>query len=208
MNGGIFDLMTPAKRQEIAIRKALEQRKRVWPRQPDEVYAGAGDLLLCHGRFFQGRELPDAYQHLFQLDGGQGNCFRNAWFAAKESGLPYYEGVYNFGAGHFTPHAWLVAPDGELLELTVDTKPELIARGIEARSSEKMLPVEHWGYWGIELHVDYVEAVSKAEGAYGGTLDRPIHDELFKDDPTQNVSDDRDRWPIYTYPYRANRREP
>lgn len=200
------DLLTPAQRQETAVRKGLELRRQFWPHtDKGYIYRGGGDLLLQHGTFYSGRELPEEYRHLFRVDGGEGNCFRNAWHATREDpSLRYVEGVYAWAAGHFTPHAWCLDPDGQLLELTVETDPAQIAGAREYRTHMPMVSPDRWGYWGAVFHPDYISAVSELEEGYGGVLDRPEADRRDGEQYTEL----REHWPVFTYPYDPNRKTP
>jgi hypothetical protein len=201
---GLFggSLLTPAQRQKNIIRKALELRVQFWAHGDNFVYRGAGDLLLRHGRFYSGRELPDQYK---PLTGEMGRCFFNALEATTtDPHLHYCEGVYTTGSGHYTAHAWCLDPDGELLELTYPTEPERIAGAIDFTTRQPVLSPKHWGYWGAVFHPDYVRAVMAAQDNMP-VLDRPIHDALF-DKAGLDSEEPRTDWPIYHYPYNPNRR--
>jgi hypothetical protein len=200
---GLFDqLASPEKRQEAILRKVLEERRRQWTRPT--YYLGAGDLLLRHGRFYTGRELPSAYQ---AMRGPTGRCFDNALAACRaDPSLRYCEGVYGYGQGHYTPHAWAIDIRGELLELTVPTDPAMIATGRDGETLQPMVQLERWGYWGVVIHPDYVEAQNNADDQVG-VLDRPTYDETLGTDP-EGTDERREHFPIYTYPYIPDRRTP
>lgn len=202
---GLFDEMlgSPAARQELILRKALEMRRQRWPHS-GFYYRGAGDLLLKHGKFYSGRELPEQYKH---LTGPMQGCFMNAMLAAEANpSLRYCEGVYTTGGGHYTSHAWCLDPAGELLELTYPTEPERIAHGLDFHTKQPVLSPERWGYWGAVFHPEYARAV---EDAYEGhaILDRPVHDELFDGGAGLEAHEGRTEWPVFRYPYDPDRRE-
>src|SRR5215831_8910735 len=182
-----LNLGTPAERQEAALRKALELRRDLWDRE-GFAYRGAGDLLLQHGKFYTGRELPDQYKH---LKGTPNQCFVNALEACKsDESLTYVEGVYTIGRSHWTPHAWCLDSAGELLEVTLPTEPEVIGRGIDAGTGMKIMGLEHWSYWGAIFHPQYVEAVWALQDGHVGMLDRPSHDTLDEGrNPSLSVSE-------------------
>lgn len=189
------------------MRKALEARRDAWQHtDKGYLYRGGGDYLLRHGRFFSGEELGD-YEH---LKGPEGNCFENALHACEaDPSLHYYEGVYAVGGGHYTPHAWCVTDGDRLLEVTFPTDPEVLAMGRERLSKQKVLPLEHWGYWGVEFDPTFAVAYWTKYQEYGpggvghvGILDRPSQDT----DP--GSTEWREDWPIYSYPYDARRTEP
>lgn len=206
---GIFDLLgSPVERQETVLRKALEARRDAWTHtDKGYLYRGGGDYLLRHGQFFSGAQLPGEYDVFM---GTEGNCFENTLHACEANlTIRYFEGVYTVGAGHYTPHAWGVTPDGRLLEFTYPTDPELLATGREYRSHLPILPFEHWGYWGVEFNPIFVRSywythngVGADGQAHVGILDRPTQD------TEENSVEWRDDWPIFSYPYDLRRTEP
>lgn len=144
------DALAPGKGAELALRRELADRRERWSK-PGYFYRGAADLMLQHGRYFQGRELPDEWAH---LRGGPNLCFLNAMEAARDHGLRYFEGVYAT-SGHFTTHAWVVTAANELLEVTYPTDPDELADGWDLQYGP-VLPPEHWGYWGVEFRWELV----------------------------------------------------
>lgn len=191
-------LTTPQARQELVIRKALEMRREQWTK-PGFIYQGAGDLLLRHGKFYSGRTLPAQYEH---LQGAPSGCFGNALAAAKaDPTLRYCEGVYAIGARHYTPHAWCLDPNGELLELTMPTDPESLGEGRDGELGVKVLPLEHWGYWGAVFHPEFAEAVFAAQDGQG-LLDRPAEDAL---DGVERFGEWREDWHVLHLPYDPER---
>lgn len=201
---GLFGgaLLTPQQRQEHVMRGALELRARFWAFGDNFVYRGAGDLLLKHGTFQSGRELPEKYQ---PLRGGPNECFRNSLAAVEaDPSLRYVEGVYSTGGGHYTTHAWCIDPSGELLELTMPTDADTLRIGLDAVTMQPVRPLEHWGYWGIVFHPDYVRAVQEAQD-HMNVLDRPPQDNAFAKFGIEG-NEPRTDWPIYHYPYHPDRR--
>lgn len=143
------DALKPGKGAELALRRELERRRDEWSRH-GYFYRGAGDLLLQHGRFFTGRELPDTWAH---LQGEPNLCFGNALEAVRaDPSLTYYEGVYSTGGGHFTTHGWCVGPDGGVVEVTFPTDPEVLEAALTP-----VLPPEHWGYWGVAFTLELAD---------------------------------------------------
>lgn len=209
---GLFDaLPKPQERQESVVRKALEARRDAWQHtDKGYLYRGAGDYLLRHGQFFSGAQLPPEYEH---LKGSEGNCFENTLLACEaDPTLRYFEGVYAVGARHYTPHAFAVTQDGRLLDVTFPTDPKLLAVGREYHTRLPMLPLDRWGYWGVEFNPAFVRAYWTTHQGYTGgegeghvgILDRPTQDALDGED----MGEWRDHWPIYTYPYDPRRTEP
>lgn len=149
---GGLDLGTPATRNESALRRELELRRKLAltdARWADYHYKGGGDFFLQHGRFYAGRQIPERYEHLI---GEEMVCFRNAAQAAlAEPSLRYCEGCYWTGFGFAAAHAWCVDPDGLLVEVTMPTDPAALTRAKSARLHLPFLPPEHWGYWGVLL---------------------------------------------------------
>lgn len=202
---GLFDSLvgTPVERQRAVLRKALEARRDAWAdSHPGKwVYEGGGDLLLRHGTFYSGRELPEKYAH---LRGAPSCCFDNALKAVRaDPTLTYVEGVYAIGSTHYTPHAWCLDPQGQLLEMTLPTDEATRARALERRGMP-ILPLEHWGYWGVVLHPDYVEAVWAAQEGQG-VLDRPVQDAL---EGNPHAMEWRDDWLILHHTYDPERTKP
>lgn len=206
MADSIFDVIgTPQERQEKVLRRALQARIDAWDRrQPDGLpyaYEGGADLLLRHGGFYTGRELPEAY---LEHKGVPGRCFLNALEAAQaDPTLRYCEGVYAIGDSHYTPHAWCLDPDGNLLEVSLSTKPDEIAKGVRSLDGRlPMLGIEHWGYYGAVFHVEFVAEVFKAQDA-AGLLDRPRADSL---DGNPHTMEWREDWHVLKLPYDPARR--
>lgn len=210
---GIFDSLigSPVERQEAILRKALEARRDAWRHAAKGyLYRGGGDYLLRHGQFFSGEQLPADLEH---LKGPEGRCFENVLGVCEaDPSIRYFEGVYGIGSAHYTPHAWGVTQDGHLLEFTFPTDPAVLSQGLEFRSKQPVLPLEHWGYWGVEFNPAFVLAywiahngyVPGAEGGHVGILDRPTWDAF----DGEQMSEWREDFPIFTYPYDARRTEP
>lgn len=150
--GGL--LGEPGSASLMAVRSELHARKARWVRRPGDVYLGTGDILLRHGTFFNGRELPDQYSN---LHGPAQECFTNAIEAAKaDSSLRLFQGIYS-DQDYFTSHAWLVAPDGGVVEVTYITREDqgksLYRNGSNTLGLKIGAP-ERIAYAGIEIHLD------------------------------------------------------
>lgn len=195
MSGLFGTLGNPAERSKGILRKALEARRDRWP-HTGYLYRSGADLLLQHGTFFSGRELPD-----HSLKGTPNACFQNALERAEaDATLRYFEGVYATGYGGFVPHAWCVDPAGNLLEVTMPTDPATVALGTDIVTGMKLMPVETWAYWGVEFATAFVPAYwEKHQPGNVGILDRPSHDE---------VKEWREEWPILRMAYDPKRTEP
>lgn len=203
---GLFDeVLKPSDGNRIAMQRDLERRRSLWVR-PDYVYRGAGDLLLRHGQFYSGREVPGEYS---QYVGGEGKCFLNALAAAEQdSSLRYCEGIYSPGAsGVYSTHAWCIAPDGGVVELTYPTTE--VQRFRDPRSSDPsrpITPVETWGYWGVIVHVNYARH-------HRDTLSLPMldRDRAEQEEHAERGGDPADvenvhDFPILKVPYDPDRR--
>jgi hypothetical protein len=203
---GLFDelgavLGTPQDRQKDVLTKALELRRQAWFEAHGDrfYYRGGADLLLQHGRFYSGRECPDKYAH---LKGEPSMCFYNALAACEACPeLRYCEGVYAIGQGHYTPHAWCLDPDGELVEVTLPTDAQSIAMGLEYTTGQRVLKLDFWGYWGAVFNTEYVQAVKNFQDDCLPVLDRPTQDGW-----EENCAEWREDWHVLRVPYDENRR--
>jgi hypothetical protein len=160
---GLFDelkqddqraLVTPG--SGAATRLALERELEAWGGRrrlgPGYVYKSGGHFLKAHGSYYQGRELPDEYDH---LTGPNRHCFSNALNGVLANPeLRYVEGVYSTGGSYFTNHAWAIDRDNQVVELTFPTKD--LEDQTDSRGGPILTP-EHWGYWGVVLHPRLVE---------------------------------------------------
>lgn len=192
------NLLTPRQRQERVLRKALELRVQFWAHGDDYLYRSGGDLLLQHGNFYSGRVLPEDYE---SLRGVPGRCFQNALDAVtQDPSLRYVEGVYAIGTSHYTPHAWCLDPEGNLLEVSLPTSGEIYENAVEEHTGLPVLGVEHWGYWGAVFHPEFVKAVWATQEGHVGMLDRPTAD------AGPGTHEWRDEWPILRVPYDPERR--
>jgi hypothetical protein len=184
-------------------RKRLEEAAQFSPGD-GYVYRGGADLALRHGKFYPGRLLPAQYM---PHQGDLGHCFANAQNAANaDPSLTYCEGYYTTGYGVPLAHAWCVAPDGEMLELTFPLQHLDRARSPETKM--KFLPPEHWGYYGLTFDV---RLVNDHDGKFGlPMLDRLtselIHHSLEQHDPAR-YDNSRHDFPILKLPYDPNRTE-
>lgn len=143
---GGLDLGTPADRNKHAMTRELELRRKRTPHSGHgRVYLNGADFLLKHGKFYEGREMPDRYAHLM---GQMGLCFWNAAAAAEaDPTLRYCEGITGVGGGRFVAHAWVLDPDGNVVDLTYSA--EAVGIGVDFDTGLPLLPIAHWSYWGV-----------------------------------------------------------
>jgi hypothetical protein len=181
-----------------ALKSELELRRSNWSR-PGYHYRGAGDFILQHGGFWNGRPLPEEYAH---LQGPESQCFDNAQSAAEANPeLVYVEGMYAIGGGHYTPHAWCLAPDGGLLELTL---PTYDTHRYHDRRGMTFLPPEQWAYGGVAFPT--VEFVTWHCQHYGLPMfDRPSQD-IPEAGDVLDLTEDHD-FPVFRQPFDPNRKE-
>lgn len=156
---GVFK--DPAEANILAMKRELAQRRENWTRS-GYLYHGGGDFLLRHGAFYSGRQLPDRYAHLF---GEPNACFWNALEVAKaHPELRYCEGVYA-AHGAFTPHAWCVAPDGGVVEVTWPTRPEHGSEyGRDVTMKMPLVAAERMAYCGVFFRWELIEWFSETYG--------------------------------------------
>lgn len=202
---GLFDELKDEKARELvtpgsgaATRHALERELEAWGNRrrlgPDYVYKSGGHFLKAHGSYYQGRELPDQYEHLI---GPNRHCFLNALNAVlADSTLRYVEGVYSTGGSHFTNHAWAIDPQGEVVELTYPTKD--LDGKFDSHGGPILTP-EHWGYWGIILHPRLVQWTMDNIGM--PNLERPPGDTSTGIADIQDAHD----FPLLKVPYDPQR---
>jgi hypothetical protein len=205
--GGV-DLGTPAERVERALTRDLELQRKLWTPASEQtmpvVYAGSADLVLREGVFNVGRPLPDAYEHLFQLV-GPSLCFYNALKAVQaDPTLRYCEGYCTLGRGEPWLHAWCLAPDGGMVEVTYEDEGHPTA----ASPTLATLPAVRWGYYGVVLHADYVAALQTDES--GAMLERlaPEMAGARRRDWTAEDLMTRANYPVLAHPYDPNRTSP
>jgi hypothetical protein len=149
------DLIPPGEGAKMALKRELERRVQSGNWGPEYVYQGGSDLILRHGTFFTGREVPEQYQSPAFLPN---QCFGNALAAAQQwPELRYFEGVYSTGASHFTPHAWCVDAEGLVVELTMPTR-ELERYHHPDSMGGRLSTPDHWVYAGLEFDPAFVEA--------------------------------------------------
>jgi hypothetical protein len=181
-----------------ALKKELELRRNTWSR-PGYVYRGAGDFILQHGEFWNGVPLPEEWAH---LRGEESACFANALAAAESNPeLRYVEGMYAVGAGHYTPHAWCLAPDGTLLELTL---PTYDTHRYHDRRGLTFLPPESWAYGGVVF--PELKFVQWHNDHYGLPMfNRPAQDAEAAGD-VLDLEESHD-FPVFKLPFDPNRKE-
>lgn len=151
---GGLDMGSPAQRQEATVRKELELHLTHRPASGwGKVYPTGAHLLLKHGRFYPGRELPQEWTHLV---GEVGECFWNAMRAAEEHPeLRYCEGVTSVGGGRFLAHAWCLDADDHVLDFTwhgAVGQPDFQTR-------IAIQPHEYWGYFGVVIRPELARSV-------------------------------------------------
>lgn len=154
-------LIKPGEGAMRALRQYLKVRQaRDAARKPSHwVYGGAADLLLKHGTFFTGLELPDKWE---QLRGPMQNCHENSLRAAEaDASLRYFTGLYMI-AGEPDPHSWCVDGAGKLVELTLPGAGERgthpMTAKLEGGPEAPMLTPAHWAYVGVEYDAAFVRA--------------------------------------------------
>jgi hypothetical protein len=181
----------------VALKRELELRRERWDR-PGYFYRGVGDLMLQHGTFFVGRELPDRWMsHL----GTPNECFLNALAAAQaEPDLRYFEGLYA-AHGNYTPHAWCVDPDGGVVEVTWPTHN--IERYHDVNGIP-LLPPDRIAYVGVELHPELVEWFMETYQE-ACLFDRAQYDTDYGRAIGLDMEQDHD-FPILKVPYDKDRR--
>lgn len=157
---GLFgDMLKPGDAARIALRKELEVRKANW--RFHTVYKGQGDLLLRHGTFFGGRELPDYWEH---LRGERNKCHMNALAAVQQdSSLRYFTGLYQVGRVA-TDHSWAVDENGEVVEVTFPDREDPAGTMLLDGHAIPWLPPAHWAYVGVELCREMVEWLVDYQG--------------------------------------------
>jgi hypothetical protein len=171
---GLRDMLglAPGDGTRLALRRELERRVAAWDRPGSWAYRGSADLLLQHGEFFVGREVPEEYA---ELVGAVGGCFENAADAAEaRPELRYFQGVYSTGSAHYTPHGWCVAPDGGVVEVTWPTR-NLHSNMRDASSNLPVAQPDRIGYWGVEMRPELMRWFAEHVGGQC-LLDRPAAD--------------------------------
>jgi hypothetical protein len=188
----------PGEGAQTALRRELESRRTRWA-HTGYAYRGAGDIILRHGQFWAGRELPDEWA---ALQGAPNRCFINALTAVQQSGgrLRYVEGVYSTGQSHYTPHAWAIDNAG-VVEVTYPTAPTPGA--LDGHTYMPILPVVHWAYAGVVFSAELVQWHLDRMGL--PMMDRPKADATDAR-PGVDMRELHD-WPILKVPYDPNRRE-
>lgn len=154
MSGFLDGVLKPGDGARMAVTRELEVRRKRWTRS-DHHYRGVGDFLLQHGTFWNGRQIPAQYE---PLTGPMASCYQNALEAAEaDPTLRYVEGVYAVIGQDFHGHAWCLDADDQVVEVTVPTEPETVARMVTTNGTP-YLPVERWGYFGAVINTAYVRA--------------------------------------------------
>jgi hypothetical protein len=194
----------PGQANITALRTELEFRRSEW-NKPGYHYRGAGDFLLQHGRFWNGRQLPEQYLSSLNANPeGPTVCFANALLGAQtHAELTYVEGMYSTGHGHFTSHAWCMDPDGGIVELNLPTDPDSIKRMVAGESGMNFLPPQSWAYCGVPFpELKFVEWHDMRFGL--PMFDRSKTDRNYAD--RLDVEESHD-WPILKVPFDPTRKE-
>lgn len=160
---GGLDLGTPAERNRRIFTAELELRSKQnrsavrFPASEGYLYQGGGaEFLLKHGTFYPGRQLPEHYEHLM---GQVSLCFFNSLEAAEAMPeLQYCEGYVYTGHSYAFNHAWCIAPDGGVVEVTTPTDPESIKRYCNEEHLPFM-PPHTWAYYGVIVAAPFMRAV-------------------------------------------------
>lgn len=153
--------------RELTARREREQQRR----KPGYRYGGAADLVLAHGEWFTGRELPDQYRHLI---GSMTMCHRNTLNAClSDPALRYFTGFYMAGT-EVHEHSWVVAPDGGVLELTLADTKAMQETGLppsqwtmaarRGASPVPWLPPERRAYVGVEYDPAFIAEFNDKRG--------------------------------------------
>lgn len=176
--------------RELHRRKAIDDQAYRW--EPGYVYSGAADLLLRHGQFFTGRELPDIYETAEPQ-----RCFMNALeLAEAHPELRYYQGLYLVGTTALH-HAWCTDDDG-VIEVTFPTlaiDPETGRRvGITDYRGGTIpwMHPSHWCYCGVEFDPAFVRELADDHDECS-VLDPRRHDDAAQGEPFDDV--------IFRHPY-------
>ncbi len=144
-----------ALRHHLEARQARDARSK----KPHWTYSGMCDLLLQHGTFFTGRELPAKWE---PLRGPLEHCHENSLLGAEaDSSLRYFTGLYMVSSQPCT-HSWCVDADGGLVDLTVANADMRGDRPMSAAwhggpTSPMLLP-GNWAYVGVEYEASFVRA--------------------------------------------------
>ncbi len=160
-------LVPPGAGAKQALAKHIAQLHLNESRRADPAwsYSGVGQLLLEHGTFFSGRELPDRWRH---AAGSMGQCHHNSLEAAlQEPELRYFTGLYMVGL-RAIPHSWCVDDEG-LVELTYPTTVEAgqvacIADEFGRATGVPWLPPNTWAYVGVEYDPAFVKEHADLRG--------------------------------------------
>jgi len=207
---GVFDDddMPAEERVRLGITLDLQFRRtdgRLAVRFAGYHYKGSVDLLLQHGCFYQGRELPATFAH---LRGPFNRCYGNALAAAEtDPRLRYCEGVYTTGFGHPASHAWCVGPDGGVVELTLGTTPDDL---VVMRSEETHMPFmhpRHWAYYGAIFDVAFVRAHLDAGGLPLFDRSAAELDRSGRSGVGERFTTERADFPVLRVPYDPDRKD-
>lgn len=209
--GGI-DLGTPAERNkrifiaELQLRDKQNRSAYRFPSSDGYLYQGGGaELVLKHGQFYPGRELPNEYKH---LRGEPTMCFNNALVAAETMPeLRYCEGYCYTGHGYAFNHGWCVAPDGGVVEVTAPTEWEEAKRYVNEEGLDFM-PVETWAYYGVIVATPFMRATWEYPD---NTWDVPLFERHPQERARSRLTPDElgtpEAYPFLKVPYDPNRTE-
>jgi hypothetical protein len=209
---GIFGLLgSPRDRVRDMLTRDLEFRRND-PRSAERWagfhYKGGADLVLQHGQFWSGRQLPVQYE---ERVGQPQRCFENALYACEaDRTLTYCEGYVTSGFGEPLLHGWCVDDDG-VVEVTMPTDAATLHHGRARRTHMSMLPPERWGYFGVQFTTELVRAHGDSPNPLSTTttrsvplLDRGLSEVALNGDET-DMTEVHD-FPLVKVPYKRYRR--
>lgn len=135
------------------------------------------DLVLQHGQEFQ--SVPwKTWRGRGYRRGKVRECFKNAFDLSYRSGLTYVEGFASSGGLPMIHHAWLVDPEGRVVDPTWrDNKPDEFRR-----------PVEEWEYFGVPFEQDFVVDVLVRKNTYGVLDDFKIYEQPLPDNAVRELT--------------------
>jgi len=134
-----------AERQLDGLREYLQLfAYRVNAGRPDWAYSSSYGLVLEQGRAYSGAARPEGLRKMTNK-----LCYRNAlWTAMDHPDWRYVEGFAVSFQGFPCDHAWVVQPDGTVVDPTWYA-PDLAA------------------YYGVVIPVDVVSGIVAHQGVYG-----------------------------------------
>jgi hypothetical protein len=138
--------------------------------RPNAVYVNVEDIVLRHGRPYDGRALPESYE-----PGEKKQCFSNALdtMVSNPDDLTYVEGFAISDDGIIAVHhAWCVDVDGNVVDTT--------------------WPEPGGTYFGVPLNRDYVTGVilaKRTDTVFDWMRGAELYDRPLPDDAVAEISD-------------------